>query len=130
MNLFRIISYDFVLRYFPVLIIYVRLPKNIAGMSLGPIILIKPKYRKDLGLLEHEKTHAKHAYIGLIVIHSLLYLLSKRFRYWAALQCYRVQLTYAEPSKMDYLSKKFARFIVNDYRLDVTFTQALSDLIE
>jgi hypothetical protein len=35
------------------------IPSRFAGYTIGPIILIRPSYRDDIGLLAHEKVHVR-----------------------------------------------------------------------
>lgn len=39
------------------------LPAHAGGMTRGPFIFIRPKYKGDVGLLEHEKTHVAQWWI-------------------------------------------------------------------
>lgn len=130
MSFLKNICFTTVFRWFPVLVIYVDFRTTFAGVALGPVVLIKPKYRDDDGLRAHELTHVEHSYIGLIIIHALLYKFSDRFRYWSELTCYRVQLGFSQPDQLDANAKKYARFIATKYDLDdVTMKRALTDLL-
>ena len=66
-----------------------------AGATFGPVILIRPKYREDVGLLEHEKMHVKQWWFTL-GLHALLYWLSKRYRLWAEAKAYAEQMRWPD----------------------------------
>ena len=40
------------------------IPERFAGYTVGPVILIRPSYRNDRGLLEHEKVHVRQFWQG------------------------------------------------------------------
>lgn len=107
----------------PHLVIYTdRLPDGVAGAANGPLVRIRPAYREDAGLHAHEYQHVLQWYqasamaalllIGLALAcgdmqgrllalwpatlgsHPLAYLLWPRYRLWAELEAYRVQMRY------------------------------------
>lgn len=50
-----------------------------AATTRGPLIFIRPEYRQDIGLLEHERVHVRQ-WLRTIGLHSLLYAISKTYR--------------------------------------------------
>lgn len=77
-----------------------KIPPNSAGCANGPIIRIRPEKKGDEGLLAHEIEHVRQwwCWIPLLGLpHSLLYLLSKRYRQWSEVTAYRIQLEYPHP---------------------------------
>jgi hypothetical protein len=107
----------------PHLVIYTdRLPDGVAGAANGPLVRIRPAYRSDAGLHAHEYRHVQQWYhaaamtaamlaclamaSGLpwwqllpllpasLASHPLAYLLWPRYRLWAELEAYRVQMRY------------------------------------
>jgi hypothetical protein len=93
--------------------------KGFAGITYGPVILIHPDYKDDIGLLAHEKEHVKQ-WFRTLGLHSFLYLLSDRYKLWAEVQAYRVQLKHSPGNE-----ERFARFIAEKYGLDITIAEAL-----
>ena len=93
-----------------------------AGTTYGFLIFIKPEYKDDRGLLEHEKLHVKHFLLSL-GLSAILYRFSKRFRLWTEVQCYKVQLRYSPG-----LEDLFASFIADRYKLKITQQEALEML--
>ena len=100
------------------------IPNKFAGCTYGPIILIRPEYEHDIGLIEHEKIHRLQWLITLGV-HSILYATSKRYRLWAEVEAYREQLKYSPDNVLI-----FAGFICEKYNLDVTLPEAINLLKE
>lgn len=89
-----------------------------AGDTRGPWIRINPKYKDDLGLLAHEKCHVRQWWFTL-GIHSLLYLVSDKYKLWAEVQAYKCQLEYS-PNHIDF----FARSIATKYGLGISEEEA------
>lgn len=94
-----------------------QLPNGFGGTAQGPIIKILPKYKNDVGLVEHEKTHVRQWYalmaIGVLLctmltlfassalwpvyglapcLHPLLYKFVRPYRRWSEVQAYRKQI--------------------------------------
>lgn len=67
------------------------IPADSAGCTRGPVIFIRPKYRNDIGLLRHEECHVRQ-WLRTLGLHSILYLLSKKYRLKAEVEAYREQL--------------------------------------
>ena len=100
-----------------------RLPEKVAGMALGPVILIRPKYRGDKGLLEHEKYHRRR-WLRTCFLGIAAYLLSQKYRLAEEVAAYKVQLKYS-PGK----EWKFAGFIAAKYRLTIVTQAQAHDLL-
>jgi hypothetical protein len=96
-----------------------RFLRGFKGITYGPIILIHPDYRNDLGLLAHEREHVAQ-WFRTLGLNSLLYLLSERYRLWSEVRAYRVQLLHS-PGR----EALFAKYIAEDYDLDITQAEAL-----
>ena len=93
-----------------------------AGYSKAWFIGIRPAYKDDKGLLFHEIEHVRHWWYSL-GFSSILYLLSKRFRLWAEVNCYKVQLEYAADREL--ARRSFAIRLATNYDLDITVSEAL-----
>lgn len=89
-------------------------PSNSAGCTRGPVIFIRPEYKDDIGLLEHEKVHVKQWYRTL-GLHSLLYLFSKDYKLKSEVEAYKKQLEYS-PESIDL----FAEYLSEDYGLNIS----------
>lgn len=94
------------------------MPAEFGGYAVGPFILIRPRYRHDLGLLRHEEQHVIQWYVALIMtlllaclfcvtghermagltaawspfMHSALYMASRWYRLRCEVSAFRRQL--------------------------------------
>ena len=101
-----------------------------AGKSFGPIVVIRPAYKDDRGLLEHELQHSRRFWktLGLSAIE---YVLSRTAKLEQEVECYKVQIavTVADRNlnlaQQENLTKLFAGFIANNYGLSISVTDAL-----
>ena len=94
-----------------------KLPNGFGGTAQGPLIKILPKYKDDVGLIEHEKTHVRQWYavlgLGLLLctlltllvspslwplygaapfLYQLLYRFVRPYRRWCEVRAYRNQI--------------------------------------
>lgn len=100
------------------LVIYTNYGVRMGGVTYGPLVLIKPKYKEDRGLLEHELTHTKQFWNPLKWFKGKL---------WWEVEAYREQLKwYPYANQTERLQKAwlFAGFIATKYDLPVTQEEA------
>jgi hypothetical protein len=90
-----------------------------AGYTYGPVILIDPAYKDDLGLLAHEQTHVKQFW-RTFGLHPILYRFSESYRLKSEVEAFRVQLKHS-PGR----EALFAKYISEKYDLDITQAEAL-----
>ncbi len=104
------------------------LPDGVGGEARGPVIRIRTKYRQDEGIHAHELEHVRQWWVTL-GIHSLLYLVVRRYRLWAEVQAYREQMRHQDRHG-GYLSLESAaaRLANPRYRLGITIDQAKVEL--
>jgi hypothetical protein len=125
------------------------LPEGVGGTAQGPIIRIRPKYKDDKGLHQHELEHVKQWWIATIVsavllaaglhylqeplwgavgsigVHGALYKLIPAYRLWCEVQAHKVQLQYSP-----HALKHFALRIATKYGLKITAEDAEQRLRE
>ena len=96
------------------------IPEGFGGVSYGPYIRIRPKYRDDKPLLAHERCHqAQMARVGTLTF-WWRYLTSKAFRQASEVEAYKVQAQYyADDRRL-----LFASYIAKSYRLNITTEDA------
>jgi len=99
------------------------IPKGSAACARGFVIFIRPKYKDDIGLLEHEKTHVRQ-WLFTLSLHSPLYLFCKRYKLWAEVQAYRRQLLFKPAFNEDSYRIKYAGFIATKYKLTISQGEA------
>lgn len=104
------------------------MPKDTGGYAKAWFIRIRPRYKDDKGMMEHELLHVgywwKYGIIG-----RLLYKFSKRWRLNEEVACYREQLKHA-PASLDpeRYRDMYAGFIADNYGLDVSKGKVLEML--
>jgi hypothetical protein len=86
-------------------------------------IRVKPKYKSDRGLLEHEKTHVRQ-WIFTLGLHSLLYLFSSKYKLYSEIQAYREQLKWYSKDN----TELFATYICERYNLKADKEEVLKRL--
>lgn len=96
---------------------------NMAGMTVGPLVFIRPEYRDDIGLLEHEKVHVRQFYrYGPL---ALMYFVSKKWRLRMEVEAYREQLNHPPAlNNRDGAADLYASFLVDDYGLSIEHGEA------
>lgn len=102
------------------------LPPGVGGCANGPVIRILEKYRDDRGIYEHELKHVKQWFCNLLLVHSVLYLLSSKYRLWAEVSAYKEQLKCYSDDR----SELFASYISKYYNIKITQEEALKLLRE
>lgn len=102
-----------------------RLPENAAGRVLFGIAFIRPAYRDDIGLHEHERVHVHQTLRGLILVHGWRYRFSKAYRLRCEVEAYKEQLKHP-PANSDVVRYRdmYAGFIANHYGLDLSVDRA------
>jgi hypothetical protein len=138
----------------PHVIIYTdNLPPNFGGTAQAFVVKIRPKYKDDKGIHDHEYVHVKQWYrllfiwllaVGLAVVsewlpleyaviaiagvglHGLLYLLIPSYRLKAEAEAYAAQVK-QDRSDLDLMAYRLA---LPSYKLDITQEQAKKEIEE
>jgi hypothetical protein len=99
------------------------MPEWQAGYARGPLIRIRPTYKDDVGMYQHELTHVKQWFLSL-GIHPLLYLW-RPYRLWSEASAYAVQMKYLDRHG-GYLTLENAayRLALPQYDLHITEAEA------
>lgn len=96
------------------------IPEQFAGITRWFIVLIRPKYKDDAGLLAHELVHVSQFWRSVGVL-PILYRFSKKWRLVLEVEAYREQLKYYSDDRRTL----FANFLATRYGLDITETEVL-----
>lgn len=99
--------------------------KGAAGCARGPLIFIRPQYKDDRGLLEHEKVH-RWQWLRTLTLSSWLYKFVPEYRLHAEVEAYKEQAKWYEDDRLP----KFAGFISRNYDLKISVENALKLLKE
>lgn len=100
------------------------MPVRFKGYTIGPVILIRPDYKDDKGLLAHEQVHVRQFWDNP-VLHGFLYKFSKPYRLKCELEAYAVQCR-----ESDLTTDKAAEFIASNYNLDIDQAEAKKLMLE
>ena len=113
-----------------------------AGSTKGPVIFIRPAYRDDKGLYEHELMHVKQWFVvtaaciallaatqpvlvGLgLAVERLMYTFYPRYRLASEVIAYKEQLRHYADDR----TEMFAGFIADNYNLKVTKEEVIEML--
>jgi hypothetical protein len=95
------------------------IPKKYAGVTRLFLVFIRPQYRNDVGLLQHELTHVRQFY-KIPLIGAYLYRFSRKYRLHCELEAYREQLKHYQQDH----SWLFAGYISKKYNLDISIEEA------
>ena len=98
------------------------IPERFAAITVGFVILIRPQYREDVGLHEHEKTHVRQFLHD--PLYAFRYTFSKKWRLKYEVEAYVRQLEFV--SDRQYYRHRFAEFLRDKYNLDITQPDALA----
>ena len=100
-------------------------PASARGCCRGFVIFVRPQYKDDRGLLEHEKVHRRQ-WLRTLGLHSLLYLFVPEYKLAAEVEAFKEQSHYYNDDRLPY----FAKIIATRYGLNVTEENALKLLRE
>jgi hypothetical protein len=96
------------------------IPKGFSACSLWPFIFVRPEYRNDTALIEHELVHYREqAWITPIWV--LLYLVSRKFRLTAEVRAYTRQI------ELGGVTREQAAHALLGYRLGITYGKAMQE---
>jgi hypothetical protein len=105
-----------------VMIVSTRLiPQGFSACSLWPFIFVRPEYRSDAALIEHELVHFREQ-AWIMPVWVLLYLGSRKFRLAAEIRAYTRQI------EMGGVTREQAAHALLGYRLGLTFGKAMQAL--
>ena len=105
------------------------IPKRFAAFVFGPIIFVRPAYRNNIPLIEHEKVHV-HQFWRTFGTHGLWCQFNKEYRLRSEVEGYAVQIKKREELGMSPRVELYAGFISTHYNLDVTVEEALELLVK
>ena len=84
----------------------------------GPVIFIRPKHKKDVGIYQHELTHVKQWFCTL-GLHSLLYWLVPSYKAWSEIQAFKKQSQYDEQDNVPHYAYTLCKY----YGLELNYEE-------
>lgn len=97
------------------------IPKGFSAFSCWPFIFVKPQYRSDIALIEHELVHYREQ-AWITPLWAVLYLVSRKFRLAAEVRAYMRQI------ELGGVTQEQAAHALLSYRLGITFGKAMQVL--
>lgn len=95
------------------------IPDKFHAYTVGPVVLIRPEHKDNVGLLEHEKIHVGQFWRNPFLF-GLRYLFSENYRFASEVEAFKEQLKYS-PDKIE----TYAKLLVKNYNLSITEAQAV-----
>ena len=97
------------------------IPRGFSAASLWPIILVRPEFRSETALIEHEMVHYREQ-AWIMPIWVLLYLVSRKFRLAAEVRAYTRQI------ELGGVTREQAAHALLSYRLGINYERAMQTL--
>lgn len=94
------------------------MPARFQGYNLGPVTLIRPSHKDDIGLHAHEAVHRAQFFRNPLM--GLWYVFSRKARLAYEVEAYKAQLALA-PWSIGVL----ANHLANHYKLEITLDEAI-----
>ena len=104
------------------------LPRGIAGIAIGPLVLLMRKRFADEALRAHELVHVRQFYRSLGLF-PVLYLLWPAYRLRCEVEAYRVQISLQpDEAARARLTEQAAVMLATNYRLRISKNRARAAL--
>lgn len=97
------------------------IPEIYGAMTRGFFIFIRPEHKENYALIEHEKVHVKQFWRSFC-LHAFRYKFSKEYRLRCEVEAFKRQLEYLRNDNNQ--RKYFAKYLSENYDLDITFGEA------
>ncbi|ABM39219.1 hypothetical protein [Polaromonas naphthalenivorans] len=97
------------------------IPRGFSAFCLWPFIFVRPEFRSDTALIEHELVHYREqAWITPVWV--ILYLVSRKFRLAAEVRAYTRQI------EVGGVTREQAAHALMSYRLGISYGKAMQEL--
>ncbi len=106
--------------FIPILIfISNSMPKRFSGYHVGTLVLIRPDYKDDEGLIQHELTHVKQN-IRTLGWSGIKQIWNKNHKLNRECEAYAEQLKYVPANQYKTVSTRFVNFMYTKYNLGMS----------
>ena len=95
------------------------MPERFAGYHVVNIVLIRPEYADDEGLIQHELTHVRQN-IRTLGWSGIRQIWNKDHKLNRECEAYSVQLTHVSPKEYEMLKTRFVNFMYSKYNLGMS----------
>ena len=106
--------------FIPILIFITNwMPKKFSGYHVGCLVLIRPDYKDDEGLIQHELTHVKQN-IRTLGWSGIKQIWNKNHKLNRECEAYAVQLEYVPVKQYDTMKTRFVNYMYTKYDLGMS----------
>ena len=95
------------------------MPERFAGYHIVDIVLIRPDYKDDEGLIQHELTHVKQN-LRTFMWSGIKQYWNKNHKLNRECEAYAVQLTYVPDEDYDVMKTRFVNYMYTKYNLGMS----------
>ena len=95
------------------------MPKRFSGYHVGTLVLIRPDYKDDEGLIQHELTHVKQN-IRTLGWSGIKQIWDKNHKLNRECEAYAEQLKYVPANQYKTVSTRFVNFMYTKYNLGMS----------
>ena len=103
----------------PIFITNWLIPSRFAGYHIVDIVLIRPEYKDDESLIQHELTHVKQN-LRTLGVSGIRQLFDKNHKLNRECEAYAVQLLYVPPIQRDVMKNRFVNYMYSKYNLGMS----------
>lgn len=106
--------------FIPILIFITNwMPNKFSGYHVGCLVLIRPDYKDDEGLIQHELTHVKQN-IRTLGWSGIKQIWNKNHKLNRECEAYATQLLYVSDKDYQILKTRFVNFMYSKYNLGMS----------
>ena len=95
------------------------MPARFAGYHIVDIVLIRPEYKDDEGLIQHELTHVKQN-LRTFLWSGIKQMWNKQHRLDRECEAYAVQLHYVPTNQYKVMKTRFVNYMYSKYNLGMS----------
>jgi hypothetical protein len=100
--------------------------EGLDGCARGPFIFIRPEFRDNYGLIEHEKVHVKQFW-RTFGLHGLFLFFSKKYKLKSEIEAYHRQMDVLNDHS-DGIYNRITKILHDEYDLGLTFDEIMTEL--
>jgi|TARA_B110000444_G_C18734154_1_gene544754 hypothetical protein len=103
----------------PIFITNWLIPSKFAGYHIATLALVRPEYKEDEGLIQHELTHVKQN-IRTLGVSGIRQYFDKNHKLDRECEAYATQLMYVPHNQKDVMRTRFVNFMYTKYDLGMS----------
>ena len=95
------------------------IPSKFAGYHIGTVSFVRPEYKDDEGLIQHELTHVKQN-IRTLGVSGIRQYFDKNHKLDRECEAYATQLMYVPNDQKEVMRRRFVNFMYTKYDLGMS----------